>query len=36
VIEHDMEFVMACADRVHVVNFGATLKVGTPAEVQGD
>ena len=36
VIEHDMEFVMASADRVHVVNFGATLKVGTPAEVQGD
>lgn len=36
VIEHDMEFVMTCADRVHVVNFGATLKVGTPAEVQGD
>lgn len=36
VIEHDMEFVMACADKVHVVNFGATLKVGTPAEVQSD
>ncbi|GAA3704583.1 branched-chain amino acid ABC transporter ATP-binding protein/permease [Arthrobacter ginkgonis] len=36
VIEHDMEFVMAAADRVHVVNFGATLKVGAPAEVQAD
>lgn len=36
VIEHDMEFVMASADRVHVVNFGATLKIGSPAEVQGD
>lgn len=36
VIEHDMEFVMASADRVQVLNFGATLRVGTPAEVQGD
>ena len=36
VIEHDMEFVMASADRVHVLNFGATLRVGTPEEVQGD
>lgn len=36
VIEHDMEFVMASADRVHVVNFGATLTIGSPAEVQGD
>lgn len=36
VIEHDMEFVMASADRVHVLNFGATLRVGTPAEVQSD
>lgn len=36
VIEHDMEFVMASADRVHVLDFGATLKAGTPAEVQAD
>lgn len=36
VIEHDMEFVMASADRVHVLNFGKTLRVGTPAEVQSD
>lgn len=36
VIEHDMEFVMASADRVHVLNFGATLRVGTPEEVQSD
>jgi branched-chain amino acid transport system permease protein len=35
-IEHDMEFVMAVADRVQVINFGATLRVGTPAEVQAD
>jgi branched-chain amino acid transport system permease protein len=36
VIEHDMEFVMASADRVQVLNFGATLRVGTPDEVQSD
>lgn len=36
VIEHDMEFVMSVADRVQVLNFGATLRVGTPDEVQDD
>ncbi|WP_298228058.1 branched-chain amino acid ABC transporter ATP-binding protein/permease [Gryllotalpicola sp.] len=36
VIEHDMEFVMSVADRVQVIDFGATLRVGTPAEVQAD
>ena len=36
VIEHDMEFVMASADRVQVLNFGATLRVGSPDEVQND
>lgn len=36
VIEHDMEFVMSVADRVQVINFGATLRTGTPAEVQAD
>lgn len=36
VIEHDMEFVMACSDRVHVLNFGATLREGDPAEIQAD
>lgn len=35
-IEHDMEFVMSLADRVHVLDFGQTLKVGSPAEVQSD
>lgn len=35
-IEHDMEFVMGLADRVHVVNFGETLTVGSPAETQTD
>lgn len=35
-IEHDMEFVMSLADRVHVLDFGRTLRVGTPADVQND
>ncbi len=35
-IEHDMEFVMSLADRVHVLDFGRTLRVGSPAEVQAD
>lgn len=36
VIEHDMEFVMSSADRVQVINFGSTLRVGRPDEVQAD
>lgn len=35
-IEHDMEFVMSLADRVHVLDFGRTLAVGLPADVQSD
>jgi branched-chain amino acid transport system permease protein len=35
-IEHDMEFVMGLADRVHVLNFGETLRTGLPAEIQKD
>jgi branched-chain amino acid transport system permease protein len=35
-IEHDMEFVMRLADRVHVIDFGKTLKVGAPDVVQND
>jgi ABC-type branched-subunit amino acid transport system ATPase component/ABC-type branched-subunit amino acid transport system permease subunit len=35
-IEHDMEFVMSLADRVHVVDFGRTLRVGSPGDVQSD
>ncbi len=35
-IEHDMEFVMSLADRVHVLDFGRTLLVGSPAVVQAD
>jgi len=35
-IEHDMEFVMSLTDRVHVLDFGRTLRVGLPREVQAD
>jgi ABC-type branched-subunit amino acid transport system ATPase component/ABC-type branched-subunit amino acid transport system permease subunit len=33
-VEHDMAFVMDLADRVIVQNFGRTLTVGTPTQVQ--
>lgn len=36
VVEHDMEFVMNLADRVTVLEFGAVIARGTPAEVQCD
>ena len=35
-VEHDMDFVMTLADRLVVMNFGAKLAEGTPAEVRGD
>lgn len=35
-IEHDMRLVMQLCDRIHVLDYGQTLKVGTPAEVQND
>ena len=35
-IEHDMRFLMALADRVVVLNFGRKIAQGTPAQVQAD
>jgi len=35
-VEHDMPLVMSLCERVHVLDFGALLAVGTPAEIQAD
>jgi branched-chain amino acid transport system ATP-binding protein len=35
-VEHDMGLVMDLADRVLVLDFGAPVAIGTPAEVQDD
>lgn len=35
-VEHDMETVMDVADRILVLNFGAAIAQGTPAQIQGD
>jgi branched-chain amino acid transport system ATP-binding protein len=36
VVEHDMELIMGICDRIHVLNFGAAVASGTPAEIQRD
>jgi ABC-type branched-subunit amino acid transport system ATPase component/branched-subunit amino acid ABC-type transport system permease component len=35
-IEHDVELVLRLCDRVHVLNFGEELAVGTPQEVRNN
>ena len=35
-VEHDMSFVMGTCERIHVLDFGRIITVGTPTEVQGD
>jgi branched-chain amino acid transport system ATP-binding protein len=35
-VEHDMHMVMGLADRVHVLNQGRTLAVGTPDEIRSN
>lgn len=34
VVEHDMDLIMGICDRIHVLNFGAVVASGTPAEIQ--
>jgi len=36
VIEHDMRLIMRLCDVVQVIDYGKTIKVGTPAEVRAD
>ena len=36
IVEHDMDFVMKLVDRLVVMNFGAKLVEGVPAEVRAD
>jgi branched-chain amino acid transport system ATP-binding protein len=36
IVEHDMGLVMDLADRVMVMDFGRSIRTGTPAEVQAD
>ncbi len=35
-VEHDVELVMAVCSRIHVLDFGHILAVGSPAEIQAD
>jgi branched-chain amino acid transport system ATP-binding protein len=35
-VEHDMALVMDVCDRIHVLDFGEVIAVGTPAEVRSD
>jgi branched-chain amino acid transport system ATP-binding protein len=36
VIEHDMRLIMSLCHRIQVLDFGRTIAIGTPAEVQRD
>jgi ABC-type branched-subunit amino acid transport system ATPase component len=36
VIEHDMRVIMGLCERIQVLDYGKTISIGTPSEVQGD
>jgi branched-chain amino acid transport system ATP-binding protein len=36
VIEHDMPLVMGLCEKIHVLDYGKTISIGTPGEVQAD
>ena len=35
-VEHDVDLVMRICDRIHVLDFGKVISVGTTAQVQAD
>ena len=35
-VEHDMSFVMSTCTRIHVLDFGQIIAVGSPEEIQND
>jgi branched-chain amino acid transport system ATP-binding protein len=35
-VEHDVELVMRVCARIHVLDFGQIIAVGSPAEIQQD
>ena len=36
IIEHDMRVIMGLCDRIQVLDFGRTIRIGTPEEVRSD
>jgi len=36
IVEHDMRVIMSACSRIHVIDYGKTIAIGTPSEVQLD